>query len=84
MDISEAIERAEAWGKMTWERPDPKMVKVVVSCLLDHIEGLTLVATGQVTHLHRGMCPDGVEGPTARDSECPACKLLRPVKPIDK
>lgn len=79
MDIGEAIERAEGWGKMNAVRPEPQVVKMVVSRLLDHIEGLTLIATGQVMHLYRGMCPDGVEGTATRDPECPACKLLMPI-----
>jgi len=40
------------------------------------IQDLVDVGTGKLKHLYRGRCPDAVEGQQARDSGCPACKVL--------
>lgn len=37
---------------------------------------LERVATGEVRHLHSGLCPGNVEGFDARDPDCPACQVL--------
>lgn len=34
------------------------------------------VGAGAIAHLYRGSCPDPVEGPSVRDDECPACRVL--------
>lgn len=43
--------------------------KEVIRALID-------VGTGKLAHIYRGECPDVVEGPDTRDSECPACTAL--------
>ncbi|MBJ2259190.1 hypothetical protein [Pseudomonas psychrophila] len=43
---------------------------------LDSLIGLYAVATGQLTHVNMGSCPDILEGAQIRDAECPACQLL--------
>lgn len=43
---------------------------------LDALAGLYAVATGQLTHVNMGSCPDILEGAQVRDDECPACQLL--------
>jgi hypothetical protein len=46
---------------------------------MNHIELLTKlreIATGEARHVYNGMCPDEIEGPTVRDDECPACRVL--------
>lgn len=52
----------------------------VTSVLVDH-------ARGVLPHRYEGACPDSVEGPDARDPECPVCRAidsvsrLRPIGP---
>ena len=46
---------------------------------LDALEGLYAVATGQLTHVNNGSCPDLLEGALVRDDECLACKMLEAV-----
>ncbi|MBP3998290.1 hypothetical protein [Pseudomonas koreensis] len=43
---------------------------------LKALEGLYAVATGQLTHVNNGSCPDILEGALIRDDECLACKML--------
>lgn len=43
---------------------------------LEAVAGLYAVATGQLTHVNCGSCPDILEGALIRDDECPACQLL--------
>jgi hypothetical protein len=43
---------------------------------LDTLIGLYAVATGQLTHVNNGSCPDILEGAVVRDDECPACQML--------
>lgn len=33
-------------------------------------------AEGRIHHANAGSCPDSIEGPTARDSDCPLCQAL--------
>jgi len=40
------------------------------------LEGLYAVATGKLTHVNNGSCPDILEGALIRDDECLACKML--------
>lgn len=44
---------------------------------LDALAGLYAVATGQISHVNFGSCPDILEGALVRDSDCPACQLLQ-------
>ena len=46
------------------------------SISLKALEGLYAVATGQLTHVNNGLCPDILEGAMVRDDECPACQML--------
>lgn len=46
------------------------------SISLDAVAGLYAVATGQLSHVNCGSCPDILEGAHVRDDECPACQLL--------
>ena len=34
------------------------------------------VATGKTPHLYAGRCPDSVNGPESRDTDCPACQAI--------
>lgn len=34
------------------------------------------IVDGRVDHIYRGECPDKVEGPDVRDTDCPACQWL--------
>lgn len=43
---------------------------------LDTLTGLYAVATGQITHVNMGSCPDSLEGANVRDDDCPACQVL--------
>jgi hypothetical protein len=43
---------------------------------LDTLIGLYAVATGQLTHVNNGSCPDILEGAVVRDDECSACQML--------
>lgn len=40
---------------------------------------LAAVAAGTIRHIYNGDCPDDVEGPDARDPDCPACQVLAEV-----
>lgn len=48
--------------------------------LTDSIVGLREIASGllsgKLRHRYAGDCPDDVNGPTARDPHCPACRAL--------
>lgn len=37
---------------------------------------LIKVATGQISHIKNGLCPDFVEGFSVRDPECQACRII--------
>lgn len=37
---------------------------------------LQKAASGEVVHLYRGLCPDGVEGHDTRDPDCNVCRAL--------
>lgn len=41
-----------------------------------NMQSLTAIADGRIRHVFNGSCPDPVEGPSVRDDECPACKIL--------
>lgn len=46
---------------------------------MDHLEVLKQlrdIATGVTSHRYNGMCPDELEGPDVRDTDCPACRAL--------
>jgi len=34
------------------------------------------IATGEISHLYAGLCPDSVTGTRSRDPECPACRAI--------
>lgn len=40
------------------------------------LENLIGAATGAIPHVYMGACPDALEGPDARDTECPACQAI--------
>ena len=40
------------------------------------IKTLIAVATGEIDHTGKGLCPDRIEGFDSRDPGCPACKIL--------
>ncbi|AVA38258.1 hypothetical protein [Cupriavidus metallidurans] len=46
---------------------------------VDLIRQLHAIGTGECRHLRQGSCPDAVEGPDARDDECPACQALKAI-----
>ena len=37
-------------------------------------------AEGRINHANAGSCPDGIEGPAVRDSDCPVCQALDAVQ----
>lgn len=39
------------------------------------VRKLMFVATGQLSHVYNGECPDPIS-PTSRDRNCPACAIL--------
>ena len=43
---------------------------------MEIMQGLADIATGKISHVYRGICPDALEGHDKRDDECPACKIL--------
>lgn len=51
------------------ERLKAESTVAAVSVLVDH-------ARGVLQHLYEGACPDSVEGPDARDPECPVCRAI--------
>lgn len=76
MKTQEAIARASSWSESPGIRPAPEIALAVATQLLDHIDGLTKIATGELRHVYNGECPDPVEGPKVRDPDCPACQVL--------
>lgn len=40
------------------------------------VHDLAGIAVGRIVHVFNGSCPDQVEGESARDDECPACRIL--------
>lgn len=76
METREAIARAQSWGESPGIQPAPATAKAVAAQLLEHIDGLTKIATGELRHVYNGECPDQVEGPNVRDPDCPACQVL--------
>lgn len=76
MKTQEAIARARSWTESCSVRPEPATVLDVVAHLLDHIDCLTTIATGELRHSYNGACPDQVEGSKVRDTNCPACQVL--------
>lgn len=73
---AEAIARARSWIESPGIRPQPATVRNVVAQLLEHIDDLTKIATGEIRHVYNGECPDQIEGSKVRDTECPACQVL--------
>lgn len=76
METPEAIARARSWMKSPGIRPAPATMRDVAAQLIKHIDDLTKIATGELRHVYNGGCPDEVEGPMARDPDCPACQVL--------
>ena len=76
METTEAIARARSWIESSKIRPEPETARAVASALVEHIDVLTKIATGELKHAFNGGCPDAVEGPNVRDPECPACQAL--------
>lgn len=76
MNTKEAIERARSWAENPGTRPDPAKAKVVARVMVEHIDWLTKIASGELRHVYNGLCPDPVEGYKVRDTECPACQVL--------
>lgn len=76
MKTQEAIARARSWCESPGIRPEPAIALAVTTQLLDHIDCLTKIATGELRHIYNGECPDQVEGPNVRDPDCPACQVL--------
>lgn len=76
MKTQEAITRARSWHESPGIRPEPATAKAVAAQLLEHIDGLTKIATGELRHVYNGECPDRVEGPNVRDPDCPAYQVL--------
>lgn len=54
---------------------DESAVVAEVSAALAEVEALRAVLGGSIKHDYQGLCPDDQQ-PTARDPECPACKVL--------
>lgn len=77
MDTNEAVARARSWASNPRVRPESATVRSAATLLVEHIDKLTKIATGEITHVHNGMCPDALEGPLVRDPDCPACQILQ-------
>ncbi len=58
----------------------PENCDGLAACLNAATDGLVKIATGQVVHVYRGLCPDAVTGFDSRDSDCPACKILQEIQ----
>lgn len=82
MKTQEAIARARSWIESPGLRPESATVRAVAAQLLDHIDGLTKIATGELRHVYNGECPDEVEGSNVRDPDCPACQVLMAVSAV--
>lgn len=82
-ETQNAIARARSWTATPGIRPAPATVVAVVGLLLDHIDGLTKIATGELRHVYNGECPDQVEGSKVRDPDCPACQVLLAAKDVE-
>lgn len=54
---------------------DPDMLAAGYA-VVDYVQALEQIATGQITHTRQGACPDEVAGANSRDSNCPACQVL--------
>lgn len=51
-------------------------INAAVAEIAERAAALERVATGEVRHLHNGLCPDAIEGFESRDPNCPACQVI--------
>jgi hypothetical protein len=52
------------------------------SAQIDLLRRARAVATGELSHLYRGSCPDAVEGIEVRDDDCPVCQVLQEIDAV--